>query len=48
VFETNLKLLLGFSLHYLVDGVDDELFQPAWEVNAIGAIMTSFPYFENP
>jgi hypothetical protein len=38
----------GNSLHYLVDGVDDVLFQPAWEVNAIGAIMTSFPYFENP
>jgi hypothetical protein len=36
----------GNSAHFIVNSVDDLLFQPAWEINAIGAISTSFHYFE--
>ena len=36
----------GNPMHFAVDGVDDVLFQPAFEVNDIGAIMSSYPAFE--
>jgi DUF1680 family protein len=36
----------GNPMHFSVDGVDDVLFQPAWEVNDIGAISSSYPAFE--
>lgn len=37
----------GAPLHFDVAGVSDVLFQPAWEVNDIGAVMSSFPCFDS-
>lgn len=33
-------------LHFAVLGIDDVLFQPAWEVNDIGAIFSNYPCFD--
>jgi hypothetical protein len=37
----------GNSMHFSVKGVDDVLFQPAWEVNDIGAVFSAYPCFDN-
>ena len=37
----------GAPLHFDVQGVDDVLFQPAWEVNDIGAVFSSYPCFDS-